>query len=142
MRSEPPEKALRRKPFETLVPWYPDERLKLENPLKPDLSLRMIDMLAPIGKGQRGMIVSPPKAGKTTLLKKIANSIADNNPEVKLIVLLIDERFTWEDYRALLPAHWNGCRPVLSAAQLADELRAFWAEKPCGTAPARPTEEQ
>ena len=92
INGEPPEKALRRKPFEALVPWYPDERLKLENPLKPDLSLRMIDMLAPIGKGQRGMIVSQPKAGKTTLLKKIANAISDNNPEVKLIVLLIDER--------------------------------------------------
>ena len=92
INGEPPEKALRRRPFETLVPWYPDERLKLENPLKPDLSLRMIDMLAPIGKGQRGMIVSQPKAGKTTLLKKIANAISDNNPEVKLIVLLIDER--------------------------------------------------
>ena len=92
INGEPPEKALRRKPFEALVPWYPDERLRLENPLKPDLSLRMIDMLAPIGKGQRGMIVSQPKAGKTTLLKKIANAISDNNPEVKLIVLLIDER--------------------------------------------------
>ena len=92
INGEPPEKALRRKPVEALVPWYPDERLKLENPLKPDLSLRMIDMLAPIGKGQRGMIVSQPKAGKTTLLKKIANAISDNNPEVKLIVLLIDER--------------------------------------------------
>ena len=92
INGEPPEKALRRRPFETLVPWYPDERLRLENPLKPDLSLRMIDMLAPIGKGQRGMIVSQPKAGKTTLLKKIANAISDNNPEVKLIVLLIDER--------------------------------------------------
>ena len=92
INGEPPEKALRRKPFEALVPWYPDERLRLENPLKPDLSLRMIDMLSPIGKGQRGMIVSQPKAGKTTLLKKIANAISDNNPEVKLIVLLIDER--------------------------------------------------
>ena len=92
INGEPPEKALRRKPFEALVPWYPDERLRLENPLKPDLSLRMIDILAPIGKGQRGMIVSQPKAGKTTLLKKIANAISDNNPEVKLIVLLIDER--------------------------------------------------
>ena len=92
INGEPPGKALRRKPFEALVPWYPDERLRLENPLKPDLSLRMIDMLAPIGKGQRGMIVSQPKAGKTTLLKKIANAISDNNPEVKLIVLLIDER--------------------------------------------------
>ena len=87
-----PELAAQRKPFEALVPWYPTERLRMENPLKPDISMRMIDIVAPIGKGQRGMIVSQPKAGKTTLLKKIANSIADNNPEVKLIVLLIDER--------------------------------------------------
>ena len=87
-----PELAAQRKPFEALVPWYPTERLRMENQLKPDISMRMIDVVAPIGKGQRGMIVSQPKAGKTTLLKKIANSIADNNPEVKLIVLLIDER--------------------------------------------------
>ena len=63
-------------------------------------------------------------------------------PNDQGVVLLIDERFTWEVYRALLPAHWNGCRPVLSASQLADELRAFWAEKPCGTPPARPAEKQ
>lgn len=92
VNGEPPELAAQRKPFESLVPWYPTERLRMENPLKPDISMRMIDIVAPIGKGQRGMIVSQPKAGKTTLLKKIANSIADNNPEVKLIVLLIDER--------------------------------------------------
>ena len=92
VNGESPEKALQRKPFESLVPWYPNERLRMENPKKPDMSLRMIDVVAPIGKGQRGMIVSQPKAGKTTLLKKIANAISDNNPEVKLIVLLIDER--------------------------------------------------
>ena len=92
VNGESPEKALQRKPFESLVPWYPNERLRMENPKKPDMSLRMIDVVAPIGKGQRGMIVSQPKAGKTTLLKKIANAIFDNNPEVKLIVLLIDER--------------------------------------------------
>ena len=92
VNGESPEKALQRKPFESLVPWYPNERLRMENPKKPDMSLRMIDVAAPIGKGQRGMIVSQPKAGKTTLLKKIANAISDNNPEVKLIVLLIDER--------------------------------------------------
>ncbi len=92
VNGEPPELAAQRKPFESLVPWYPTERLRMENPLKSDISMRMIDIVAPIGKGQRGMIVSQPKAGKTTLLKKIANSIADNNPEVKLIVLLIDER--------------------------------------------------
>ena len=88
----PPEQAIRRPVFESLVPWYPNERLRLEGPKHSEYSLRLIDILAPIGKGQRGMIVSQPKAGKTTLLKQIANAISDNNPEVKLIVLLIDER--------------------------------------------------
>ena len=92
INGESPEKAANRKPFESLIPLYPDERLRLESAADRDLSLRLIDVLAPIGKGQRGMIVSQPKAGKTTLLKKIANAIARNNPEVKLIVLLIDER--------------------------------------------------
>ena len=93
INGEPPENAARRKPFESLVPIYPDERLRLEDPSgRSDLALRLIDMLAPIGKGQRGMIVSQPKAGKTTLLKKIANAITRNYPDVHLIVLLIDER--------------------------------------------------
>ena len=93
INGEPPENAARRKPFESLVPIYPDERLRLEDPNgHGDLALRLIDMLAPIGKGQRGMIVSQPKAGKTTLLKKIANAITRNYPDVHLIVLLIDER--------------------------------------------------
>lgn len=93
INGEPPEKAAERPRFEDLVPVYPDERLRLEPPEgKGDLSLRLVDMLAPIGKGQRGMIVSQPKAGKTTLLKKIANAITDQHPEVHLIVLLIDER--------------------------------------------------
>ena len=92
INGEPPEKALSRKPFESLIPLYPNERLRLESPANHDLSLRLIDIFAPIGKGQRGMIVSQPKAGKTTILKKVANAISDNNPEVKLIVLLIDER--------------------------------------------------
>ena len=75
------------------MPIYPDERLRLEDPSgRSDLALRLIDMLAPIGKGQRGMIVSQPKAGKTTLLKKIANAVTRNYPDVHLIVLLIDER--------------------------------------------------
>ena len=92
INGEPPEKALSRKPFESLVPVYPDRRLRLESGKNHDLSLRLIDILAPIGKGQRGMIVAQPKAGKTTLLKKVANAISENNPEVELIVLLIDER--------------------------------------------------
>ncbi len=79
--------------FDDLVPIYPDERLRLELASKPrDYATRCIDLVAPIGKGQRGMIVSPPKAGKTTLLKMIANSISINYPEVVLLVLLIDER--------------------------------------------------
>jgi len=85
------DKTLRRKPFEYLVPIYPNERLRLENHGE-DYAVRLIDLLAPIGKGQRGMIVAPPKTGKTTLLKSIANSISKNNPDVNLIVLLVDER--------------------------------------------------
>ena len=87
-----PDQNARRVPFDSLVPVYPDQRIRLETPDNPDLALRIIDMLAPIGKGQRGMIVSQPKAGKTTLLKKIANSITASHPEIHLIVLLIDER--------------------------------------------------
>ncbi len=86
-----PENAMKRKRFDDLTPIYPDKRLKLEtNP--QEYTMRLMDLLSPIGKGQRGMIVAPPKAGKTTILKKIANSITANNPEVELIVLLIDER--------------------------------------------------
>lgn len=85
------EMAFKRKPFESLIPIYPDEKIKLET-VQNELSTRLIDLIAPIGKGQRGMIVSPPKAGKTVLLKKIANAISENYPEIQLIVLLIDER--------------------------------------------------
>ena len=93
VNGEAPEAALSRPRFEDLVPIYPDQRLRLEPTSgENDLSLRLIDMLAPIGKGQRGMIVSQPKAGKTTLLKKVANAITRQYPEVHLIVLLIDER--------------------------------------------------
>ena len=92
VNGEPPETAAQRPRFEDLVPVYPDRRIRLERPGQNDLSLRLVDMLAPIGKGQRGMIVSPPKAGKTTLLKKIANAITAGCPEAHLIVLLIDER--------------------------------------------------
>lgn len=77
--------------FDELTPIYPRERIKLETTAK-EFAMRIVDLVAPIGKGQRGMIVSPPKAGKTTLLKKIAHSLAANHPEVHLIVLLIDER--------------------------------------------------
>lgn len=87
-----PEKARYRKSFDALIPIYPDQRIHMERADENDPSLRLIDVLAPIGKGQRGMIVSPPKAGKTTLLKKIANAITANAPEAHLIVLLIDER--------------------------------------------------
>lgn len=91
VNGESPEVASKRIPFERLTPIYPNERINLET-LPKELSTRLIDMIAPIGKGQRGMIVSPPKAGKTVLLKKIANAITNNYPEVELIVLLIDER--------------------------------------------------
>lgn len=86
-----PEQALRRPNFDDLVPIYPDDRIQLETE-KHDLANRVIDLIAPIGKGQRGMVVAPPKAGKTIILKKIANSIERNYPEIEVIVLLIDER--------------------------------------------------
>jgi len=92
VNGEHPEKAIGRKSFETLTPIYPKERLRLETSDKNDLSSRLMDIICPIGKGQRGIIVAPPKAGKTTLLKKVAQNISKNYPEVKLIVLLIDER--------------------------------------------------
>ena len=92
VNGDSPEKAIGRKSFETLTPIYPNERLHLETSNEKDLSSRLMDIICPIGKGQRGVIVAPPKAGKTTLLKKIAQNITINHPEVKLIVLLIDER--------------------------------------------------
>jgi transcription termination factor Rho len=88
-----PEKARTRPRFEDLTALFPDEKLRLENPSDPNnMTARIIDLICPIGKGQRGIIVSPPKAGKTTIMKTIATSIEQNHPEVKLIVLLIDER--------------------------------------------------
>ncbi len=93
VNGEDVERCTTRKPFEELTPIYPDKRFTLENiRFSRDLAIRMIDLISPIGKGQRGLIVAPPKAGKTILLKKIANSIKHNYPEVELIVLLIDER--------------------------------------------------
>ena len=92
VNGENPEKAVGRKSFETLTPIYPEDRLHLETNNENDLSSRLMDIICPIGKGQRGIIVAPPKAGKTTLLKKVAQNISKNYPEVKLIVLLIDER--------------------------------------------------
>ncbi len=92
LNGDPISSAFSRVPFEKLTPIYPKERLKLENTNEKDYASRIVDLLAPIGKGQRGLIVAPPKAGKTTFLKTIANSIVENNPDVHLIVLLIDER--------------------------------------------------
>ena len=91
VNGEHPEKAMRRKRFDELTPIYPNQKLRLET-TSNEYATRIIDLMCPIGKGQRGMIVAPPKVGKTTLLKKVANSISLNNPEVELIVLLIDER--------------------------------------------------
>ncbi|MEE1078627.1 MAG: transcription termination factor Rho [Agathobacter sp.] len=87
----PPEAAQKRSNFEDLTPIFPNERLKLERP-GSSVAMRVTDLVSPIGKGQRGMIVSQPKAGKTTLLKEIAKSVTKNNPEMHLIILLIDER--------------------------------------------------
>src|SRR5690349_13382587 len=91
---EDPDKARHKVNFDNLTPLYPNQRLKLEydDPTKKDLSARVIDIVAPIGKGQRALIVSPPRTGKTVLLQNIAHSITANHPEVFLIVLLIDER--------------------------------------------------
>ncbi|MCI5722100.1 MAG: transcription termination factor Rho [Firmicutes bacterium] len=91
VNGDEPGAAIRRPDFDDLTPIFPRERLTLEDTSK-NLSLRLIDLIAPIGKGQRGLIVAPPKAGKTTLLKSIANSIEKKHPEVEMIVLLIDER--------------------------------------------------
>ena len=87
------EEARKRPKFGSLTPLFPDERLRLEVDGQPEhVLVRIVDLIAPIGKGQRGLIVSPPKAGKTTVLKEIANSITTNNPECQLIVVLVDER--------------------------------------------------
>ena len=86
-----PEVAMRRVNFEDMTPIFPDERLKLET-TGATVAMRIMDLMSPVGKGQRGMIVSPPKAGKTTLLKEVAKSITRTAPEAHLIILLIDER--------------------------------------------------
>lgn len=91
VNDENPELSRNRKDFDSLIPIYPNERIKLESK-GIDKTMRLIDLVAPIGKGQRGMIVAPPKAGKTTILKNLANSIAANYPEIEIIMLLIDER--------------------------------------------------
>ena len=87
----PPSEGQRRYNFEDMTPIFPNERLRMERP-GGTVAMRIMDLLSPIGKGQRGMIVSPPKAGKTTLLKDVAKSILKNNPDMHLIILLIDER--------------------------------------------------
>lgn len=91
VNGEEPGAAIRRRDFDDLTPIFPYERIKLENSSR-DLAMRLIDLVAPIGKGQRGLIVAPPKAGKTVLLKNIANTIEKKYPDAELIVLLIDER--------------------------------------------------
>ena len=91
VNGEAPELAYKRIKFDDLIPIYPEERIRLET-TSNEYAMRIIDLMCPIGKGQRGQIVAQPKVGKTTLLKKIANSISTNNPEIELIVLLIDER--------------------------------------------------
>ncbi len=91
INGDPLEVALKRKPFERLVPVFPEERINLETDAN-DIATRLINIFAPIGKGQRGMIVAPPKAGKTTIIKNMAKAIRKNHPEIKLIILLIDER--------------------------------------------------
>ena len=93
VNNEPPESAKRRILFDNLTPLYPFRKIKLEREKEPqEIAMRVMDLIVPVGKGQRGLIVSPPKAGKTILLQKIANSISANHPEITLIILLIDER--------------------------------------------------
>ncbi|MCH2621635.1 MAG: transcription termination factor Rho [Acidimicrobiales bacterium] len=93
VNDRPPDEAAKRPKFEDLTPLFPDERLRLEvDGDAENMTSRIVDLLSPIGKGQRGLIVSPPKAGKTMIMKQMARSIETNNPEVKLIVLLVDER--------------------------------------------------
>lgn len=93
VNGQPPESAKQRPKFEDLTPLFPDQNLRLERVDDPaNMTCRIIDLLSPVGKGQRGLIVSPPKAGKTTIMKEIARSIELNNPEVHLLVLLVDER--------------------------------------------------
>lgn len=92
VNGDPPGEAIRRRPFETLTPIFPNERLHLEVAGSNDMATRIMDIVSPVGKGQRGMIVAPPKAGKTTILKKIAQNLKINHPELIIIVLLIDER--------------------------------------------------
>ena len=91
VNNDHPEKCMKRKSFDDLIPIYPNKKIKLET-ASNSYTMRLMDLLCPIGKGQRGLIVAPPKAGKTTILKQIANSITTNNPDIELIVLLIDER--------------------------------------------------
>jgi len=88
---ESPDEARNKILFDNLTPLYPQERIKLET-TRENVSARVMDLLTPLGKGQRGLIVSPPRAGKTMLLQNVANSITTNHPEVVLMVLLIDER--------------------------------------------------
>lgn len=92
VNGDEPGAAIRRPDFDDLTPIFPRERLSLETGNRSDTAMRLIDLVAPIGKGQRGIIVAPPKAGKTSLLKKVANTIEDKYPEVEMIVLLVDER--------------------------------------------------
>ena len=91
VNDDEPGVAMRRPDFDDLTPIFPYERLSLEGSSR-DLSLRLIDLVAPIGKGQRGLIVAPPKAGKTVLLKKVAAAIQKGYPDIEMIVLLVDER--------------------------------------------------
>ena len=92
INNDAPERKRKTVPFENLTPLFPDERLVMETADPKEISMRVIDLVTPIGKGQRGLIVAPPRTGKTVLMQKMANSISENNPEAKLIILLIDER--------------------------------------------------
>ncbi len=116
VNGRPVESALERGQFDALRPQYPDERLRLET-ADGALPMRVVDLFAPIGKGQRGLIVAPPRAGKTVLLQQMANAIAENHPEVELIILLLDER----------PEEVTGMREAVPSAEV---VSSTFDEKP------------
>ena len=129
---EDPEVARNKIFFDNLTPLYPQERIRLET-TKENLTGRVLDMLCPVGKGQRGLIVAPPRTGKTMMLQSIANSITANHPEVALIVLLIDEQPGRSDRHA---AHGEGrgdqARPSTSRPNGASKWRKWCSRRPSG----------
>ena len=120
-----PAESARRFNFEDMTPVFPNRRIRLERP-GGSLAMRIVDLVSPIGKGQRGMIVSPPKAGKTTLLKEVALSVQKSEPDMHLLILLIDERYTTNRYLSLLPPHYRHFKTVSRPEDAMHILQDFW----------------